>query len=133
MARQTLSAEERKSILEDWQKSGLAQAEYCRKKGLNTKTFSSWKGMLLDTKTTASKAPAKSKTKAKPKKKGARKTTVKPTSAKPAAATSPVVKAEPTNSNGMLVATLPNGVEVRYACDTPEMLTAAINTLAKIK
>lgn len=132
MARQTLGAEEWKSILEDWKSSGLPQAEYCRKKGLNIKTFSSWKGKLLDKKSAPAKKPAKAK--AKPKKAAARKTPAKSASSKAKATATPVTdNTASATTDGVLVATLPSGVEMRFTCDNPDMLVAAINTLAKIK
>ncbi len=36
------SSEARRTHIEAWQTSGMSQAAYCRKHGLNTKTFSNW-------------------------------------------------------------------------------------------
>lgn len=127
MSRKTLGAEEWKSILDDWQASGLGQADYCRKKNLNIKTFSSWKGKLVDKKGVAPKKVTKAKTRAKsaPKKAAAARATTKPKATVSASA--------PPQSDGLLVATLPSGVEIRFTCDNEQMLVAAINTLAKIE
>lgn len=34
--------------LEQWSRSGIRQAEYCRRHGLSTKSFTYWKGRLRD-------------------------------------------------------------------------------------
>ena len=36
------SSEARRIHIEAWQASGMTQAAYCRKQGLNTKTFGNW-------------------------------------------------------------------------------------------
>lgn len=116
MTRKILSAEEWKSILSDWQASGLNQVDYCRNKNLKVKTFSNWKNKLVDKKNIAPKKVIKAKTNSK---------TVPNKAA--------VSKPSQSQSDGLLIATLPNGVDIRFTCDNEQMLVAAINTLAIIK
>lgn len=127
MTRKKLGTEEWKSILDDWRASGLAQVDYCRKKNLNIKTFSSWKGKLVDKKGVVSKkvTKAKVKTKTTPKKSVPTRATTKPKAT--------VSETTSSQNDGLLVATLTSGVEIRFTCNNEQMLVAAINTLAKIK
>ena len=36
-------------LVESWQKSGLTQAEFCRRRGVNAVTFAWWKGKFRGT------------------------------------------------------------------------------------
>lgn len=114
-------------LVEDFKTSGETQAEFCRKNGVNPKTFYTWltKGSNKE-KTSSKKATSRSK-KQPPLK-----------SAQPRARKSSVSQKQGKqnlrvdDAYGTLNVVLPNGTEISYKCSNKEALVEAIKTVASL-